>query len=96
MTRYVLAPLAKRDLQEIRDYIAKDSTTAARRVVRELRAAMESLVEMPGKGHLREDLGDDLRAWVVYSYLIIYRPETRPLQVVRVVSGYRDVPKLFE
>ena len=96
MTRYLLAPLAKRDLQEIRDYIAKDSTTAARRVVRELRAAMESLVEMLGKGHLREDLGDDLRAWVVYSYLIIYRPETRPLQVVRVVSGYRDVPKLFE
>lgn len=96
MTRYVLAPLAKRDLQEIRDYIAKDSTTAARRVVRELRAAMESLVEMPGKGHLREDLGDDLRAWVVYSYLIIYRPETRPLEVVRVVSGYRDVPELFE
>ena len=96
MTRYLLAPLAKRDLQEIRDYIAKDSTTAARRVVRELRAAMESLVEMPGKGHLREDRGDDLRAWVVYSYLIIYRPETRPLQVVRVVSGYRDVPKLFE
>ena len=96
MTRYLLAPLAKRDLQEIRDYIAKDSTTAARRVVRELRAAMEGLVEMPGKGHLREDLGDDLRAWVVYSYLIIYRPETRPLQVVRVVSGYRDVPKLFE
>jgi plasmid stabilization system protein ParE len=96
VTRYLLAPLAKRDPQEIKDYIAKDSTTAARRVVRELRAAMESLVEMPGKGHLREDLGDDLRAWVVYSYLIIYRPETRPLQVVRVVSGYRDVPKLFE
>lgn len=96
MTRYLLAPLAKRDLQEIRDYIAKDSTTAARRVVRDLRAAMESLAEMPGKGHLREDLGEDLRAWVVYSYLIIYRPEKRPLQVVRVVSGYRDVPKLFE
>ena len=54
------------DLQEIRDYIAKDSTTAARRVVRELRAAMESLVEMPGKGHLRADLGEDLRALVVY------------------------------
>jgi plasmid stabilization system protein ParE len=51
---------------------------------------------MPGKGHLREDLGEDLRAWVVYSYLIIYRPAKKPLQVVRVVSGYRDVPRLFE
>lgn len=51
---------------------------------------------MPGQGHLREDLGDDLRALVVYSYLIVYRPETRPLQVWRVGSGHRDVPKLFE
>lgn len=96
MTRYLLASLARRDLQEIRDYIAKDSTTAARRVVRELRAAIESLVDMPGKGQPREDLGADLRVRVVYSYLIVYRPETRPLQVVRIVSGYRDVPKLFE
>ena len=70
---------------------------AARRVVRELRAAMERLADMPGKGHLREDLGDEaLRVWVVYSYLIIYRPETNPLQIVRVVSGYRDVPNMFE
>mgnify|MGYP000852569729 FL=1 len=96
MTRFILAPLAKRDLQDIRDYIAKDSTTAARRVVRELRAAMERLAEMPGKGHLREDLCDEaLRVWVVYSYLIIYRPEPKPLQIVRVVSGYRDVPKVL-
>ncbi len=58
---------------------------------------MERLAEMPGKGHLREDLGDEaIRVWVVYSYLIIYRPEPKPLQVVRVVSGYRDVPKLLE
>lgn len=95
--RFVLAPLAKRDLEELRDYIAKDSTVAARRVVREIRAAMQRLAEMPGKGHLRTDLGDEpLRVWVVYSYLILYRPETRPLQVVRVVSGYRDVARLFE
>lgn len=97
MTKAVLTKEARTDLQQIKDYIARDSTTAARRVVRELRAAMERLAEMPGKGHLREDLGDEaLRVWVVYSYLIIYLPETKPLQVVRVVSGYRDVPKLFE
>jgi hypothetical protein len=30
------------------------------------------------------------------SGLVIYRPETRPLQVVRVLSGYRDIAALFE
>lgn len=50
------------------------------------------LAERPGIGRLREDLADEpLRIWPVYSYLIIYRPETRPLQIIRIVSGYRDL-----
>ena len=58
---------------------------------------MVRLAEMPGLGHERDDLADDvLRAWVVYSYLIIYRPDTTPLQIVRIISGYRDVAKMFE
>jgi hypothetical protein len=32
----------------------------------------------------------------VHSYLVIYRPETRPLQIVRVLSGYRDIATLLE
>jgi len=31
----------------------------------------------------------------VYSYLIVYRPETKPLQIVRVVHGHRDVENLL-
>ncbi len=51
---------------------------------------------MPGMGHRRSDLGDDsLRIWPVFSYLIVYRPETNPLEIVRVVSGYRDLAPLL-
>ncbi|MFP4148959.1 MAG: type II toxin-antitoxin system RelE/ParE family toxin, partial [Nitriliruptoraceae bacterium] len=55
------------------------------------------LADHPGLGHLREDLADEaLRVWTVHSYLVIYRPDARPLQIVRVLSGYRDIAILFE
>lgn len=96
MAHFVLSPEARDDLREIRDYIARDNVEAARRVLRELHTAMRHLAEMPQMGHVREDLAEEpLRFWPVYSYLIIYRPDSRPLQVVRVLSGYRNVPELL-
>jgi len=32
-----------------------------------------------------------VRFFSVYSYLIVYRPETKPLQVVTILHGSRDV-----
>ena len=96
MARFVLSPEARDDLRENRDYIARDSAGAARRVLSELRAAMRRLAEMPELGHFREDLADEpLRFWPVHSYLIIYRPDRKPLEVVRVLSGYRDIAELL-
>jgi plasmid stabilization system protein ParE len=55
-------------------------------------AAMQKLAEMPGLGHLREDLADErLRFFNVKGYLIVYRPETQPLQVIHVIHAARDV-----
>lgn len=96
MGRFVLSPEARDDLRDITDFIAKDSPAAARRVLDELRSAMRRLAEMPEMGHLREDLADELlRFWPVRSYLIIYRPDRSPLEIVRVLSGYRDVAELL-
>jgi plasmid stabilization system protein ParE len=97
MSRFVLTPAARADLLEIFDYIAQDNPDAARRVTTELRGAMRKLAEMPEIGHSRRDLArEPLRFWLVYSYLIIYRPEARPLQVVRVLHGSRDVRRILE
>jgi plasmid stabilization system protein ParE len=43
---------------------------------------------------LREDLTDrPYRFWKVYSYLIIYRADTSPPRIVRVLHGARDVAR---
>jgi len=87
---------AKQDLEEIWDYIADDSIDAADRVIADIYGAVEALADVPGMGHSREDLADEkLRVWAVYSYLIVYRAEQSPIEIVRVVSGYRDLFAFF-
>ncbi|MEO6596555.1 MAG: type II toxin-antitoxin system RelE/ParE family toxin [Planctomycetota bacterium] len=96
MSRFVLAPLAKQDLQDINAYIAKDSTSAARRVIRELRAKMSQLAESPGLGHKHEFIPqEDPRVVVVYSYLIVFCPERRPIEIARVIYGGMDLEQVF-
>jgi plasmid stabilization system protein ParE len=96
VTRYVLTELAASDLQDIADFISQNSPETAVRVLKELRDAVERLAEMPHLGHTREDLADtSIRFWTVYSSFIVYRPAERPLEVLRVLSVYRDVRRLL-
>ena len=95
MPDFTLSPLANDDLYEIWVTIAEDHVGNADRFIERLKLAMSRLAERPNMGHLREDLADDrLRVWTVKDYLIIYRPENRPIQIVRVVSGFRDLTEL--
>ena len=97
MKRYRLTPAAKIDLAEIHEYIRYDSPRAARRVVTRIREAARRLAEYPGIGHVREDLTDrPFRFWPVYAYLIVYRPESRPLEIVRILHGARDAGRILE
>lgn len=97
MKQIVLTPVAEADLAEIVEYVRRDSASAALRVLEALEDAMQLLAERPGIGHLRADLtGDAFLFWPVLSYLVIYRPDTDPLQIVRVLRGKRDVRRLLE
>jgi plasmid stabilization system protein ParE len=96
MARYVLTDSAKADLRRINAHLREASPMAAQRVRGEFRAAMRRLADFPSIGHRREDLTPlPVRFWAVYSYLIIYRPDQKPLQVVRVLHAARDVSALL-
>jgi plasmid stabilization system protein ParE len=92
--RLHVTPSAERDLLEIWDFIAADSAKAADSVIAEIRSNFVKLIEFPGIGHRRDELGSAYRVWRVYSYLIVYRPDSSPLQIIRVVSGYRDLKRI--
>jgi antitoxin ParD1/3/4/toxin ParE1/3/4 len=91
--RYVLAPDVALDLAHIWRYIKQQSNEEiATRIESEIRDKIVFLARCPGAGHLRKDLTEAPVRWFpVYSYLIVYRPDTQPLQVVSILHAHRDV-----
>jgi toxin ParE1/3/4 len=97
-SRYVLAPQAAEDIVEIWNYIKQQSSAAtSERVESAIRERIAFLSDNSGAGHFRKDLTDEnVKFFPVYSYLIVYRPETKPLQVVAILHGRRNVESLLK
>ncbi len=93
---FALTRTASSDLEEIWEFIANDNPDAADRLLDELEAAMVEAARRPGAGHRREDLTQaKVRFWRVRSYLIVYDPDSRPVTILRVLSGFRDIANLL-
>ena len=96
MSGYVLGIDAAQDLENIWEYIAVDKIDAADRWIGKLFDAFEALARTPSMGHRREDLTDyPVLSWPVGAYLIIYRAEARPIEIVAVTQGSRDIPSFL-
>ncbi len=96
MKTFRLSAQAAREVEDIWEYIARDDVAAARRVRLEFYDAFQKLAEQPGIGHTRDDITSrPVRFWPVRSYLVVYKPGSRPLEIVRVVHGARDLPQFL-
>ncbi|MGA3043643.1 MAG: type II toxin-antitoxin system RelE/ParE family toxin [Bryobacteraceae bacterium] len=94
--RFVLTPEARTDLIEIWSYIAEDSLDAADQAIARFHDAFTRLGRTPAMGHHRDDLADSRhRFWTVYSYVIAYRWEATPIQIVAIVHGARQLEAFF-
>jgi plasmid stabilization system protein ParE len=88
---YALHPEALADIEAIWEYIANDSLDAADLAVATIFDGIASVAASPRQGHRRPDLTSaPLLFWRVYSYLIAYAPDERPLWVVAVIHGQRS------
>jgi plasmid stabilization system protein ParE len=97
VSRFIFTEEAETQLLEILDHLADESESAAVRVRDAVYDAVGKLAESPGIGHTREDLTSrPLKFWSVYSYLVVYDPESRPLTIIAVLHGARDVEKLLK
>ena len=95
---FTLTPEARQNASDIWDYFAAQAgQRQADRVLARIYDDCERLATTPGLGHFRADSHDpDLKFFLVYSYLIVFRWQTRPLQVVAVIHGARDLPKILK
>jgi plasmid stabilization system protein ParE len=96
--RYVFAPEAALDLVQIWRHIKKQTSLAmADRVEAVIREKIAFLAGNSGAGHWRKNLTDEpVKFFPVYSYLIVYRPDTKPLEVVSILHGRRDVEQILK
>lgn len=95
MSRYIVSPEAQQDLRDIRNYIARDNTRAARRLVESIRQKCRTLVGFPKMGRSYDDIAPELRGVPIEGYIMLYRLIEDGVEIVRVVSGYRNLESLF-
>ena len=79
--QFRLTEPAIRDIEQIADYITRESgLTQAEQFLTRLDAKFFKIVQFPNLGR---------------QYLILYIPVNQDVDILRVVSGYRDLPALF-
>ena len=95
MAEVVLSPLAKADMQESADYIAREkhNPSAAARLLRLFREEIDSLRRFPESGAPLIPPGKELcpyRYLVCKNYLVFYHTDKTTVMVDRVLYGRRD------
>jgi plasmid stabilization system protein ParE len=97
---FQFTPQAREDLDAIWWFIAEDNREAADRVEQEIVTACRRLAKHPLMGTQRRDITPRaVRFWTVTKfphYVIVYRPETVPLQVVAILHSKRNWKEALE
>lgn len=88
-------PLAEADLDEIWWYIAQDNPDAADRMLDRIEERCTVVAAFPMMGANREELLPSLRSFTVGKYVVFYVPQDDGIEVVRVLSGMRDIDAFF-
>lgn len=99
--RLVRKRAADRDLTDQVEHIAAEHPPAARRYLVAVERAFDRLLEMPELGVRRTFENrrlDGLRIWPVpgfRNFLIFYRVTQRSVQIVRILHGAQNIPRVL-
>lgn len=101
MSRLILAPAARDDLDAIHSHIAADNPEAADRVLDSAFDTFGLLIQNPELGRVRTFSGPRLQGLrsigvrAYPNYVIFYRVRQTAVEVVRVLHGARNFDDLF-
>jgi toxin ParE1/3/4 len=94
--QFRLTEPAIQDIEQIADYIARESgLDQADRFLTKLDAKLAKIAQFPNLGRQRSEILSGLRSFPLDQYLILYTPTNQGVDILRVVSGYRDLLALF-
>jgi toxin ParE1/3/4 len=95
MSSYSFSDTAVRDIDEICEYIAIQNSKAASQLFDLIRQKCKLVASFPNMGKTYSKLNPNLRGFVVEDYIVFYYPSSHGINIVRVISGYRDLDDLF-
>jgi toxin ParE1/3/4 len=89
----IWSPSAADDLEQIVEFIARDSERYGAQVAADVIGAVERAADFPGAGRVVPELNDTgIREVFAYNYRIIYRVATDAIHVAAIIHGARDLP----
>jgi toxin ParE1/3/4 len=92
MTRLEWTEPAVADLENIQDYIAKDSTEYADALIERLILSVDRLESFPESGRrVPESKDSKVRELLVESYRVIYRLKKGSVQILAIAHGARNL-----
>lgn len=95
MSSYSFSDEAVKDINNICEYVARQNSQSASQLFDAIRKKCNLVAEFPNMGKSFSRLSPNLRGFVVENYIVFYYPREDGIDIVRVVSGYRDLESLF-
>lgn len=94
--QFRLTEPAVKDIEQIVNYIAKKAgLLQSERFLTKLDGKFAKIVQFPNLGRRRDEILVGLRSLPIDDYLILYMPIDKDVEILRVISGYRDISALF-
>ena len=97
MAKAIRTLAAEKDLRNIARYIAihERRPQTAKSIIDELLSKCNLLAENPMLGTSKPEFGRNYRAFSCKRWVLIFRPIEEGIEVMRIVDGSRDYPRLF-
>lgn len=94
---YILLPRAKQDIREIIRYVSLENAVAAKELKQSFLDAFKLLGERPTIGHTHQEWTNKaVRFWPAHpNYMVVYYPDSSPIEVARIYHTARDFGRIF-
>jgi toxin ParE1/3/4 len=84
------------DLEEIWFYIGSQSTRNADSVIAQLCNKCMEISELSGIGRKRDELIPGVMSLAYKKFVIFFKRSSDSVEIIRILHGARDIPKVFE
>jgi toxin ParE1/3/4 len=93
---YSFSKIAIQDLDEICTFVSENNVKAASKLFDSIRQKCRLVADFPNMGKSYVWIAPNLRSFSIDDYIVFYYPRLDGIDIIRVISGKRDLKTIFE